>query len=58
MNIQGSSDVSYALQVKSAQMANSQQEQQGEAVLELLESAESVSVSSSSNVGSILNTYA
>ena len=55
MDIQGASGVAQTLQLKSAQMANSQQKQEGQAVLELLESAEPVNTS---GVGGSVNTYA
>ena len=58
MDISGSSSVAYTLQVKSAQMANSQQKQEGQAVLQLLEAAESVPVPSTSSAGGLINTYA
>lgn len=58
MDIQGSSDVSQTLMVKSVQMANDNMRQEGEAVLELLESAQSVPMPSTSSVGSNINTYA
>ena len=58
MDISGSSGVAYTLQVKSAEMANSQQKQEGQAVLELLEAADSVPAQSTSSVGSSINTYA
>lgn len=58
MDIQGSTGVAYALQVKSAQMSNDQQKQEGQAVLQLLESAQAAPVPSTSAVGSIINTYA
>ncbi|MFT4655583.1 MAG: hypothetical protein ACJA0G_001305 [Kangiellaceae bacterium] len=58
MDIQGSSGVALTLMVKSAQMANNQQKQEGQAVLQLLESAQSVSMPSTSSVGSSVNTYA
>ncbi|MFT6268719.1 MAG: hypothetical protein ACJAVV_001534 [Alphaproteobacteria bacterium] len=58
MDIQGSSGVALSLMVKSAQMANNQQKQEGQAVLELLESAQSVSMPSTASVGSSVNTYA
>lgn len=58
MDIQGASGVAQALQVKSVQMANGQQQQEGQAVLELLEAAESVPMPNTSNTGSNVNTYA
>jgi len=57
MDISGASSVAHTLEVKSVQMANSQQKQEGRAVLELLEAAESVSAPSASSAGRI-NTYA
>lgn len=58
MDIQGASGVAHALNVKSVQMANNQQKQDGQAVLELLEAAQSVAAPSTSGVGSAINTYA
>lgn len=58
MDISGPSGVAQALQVKSMQMANSQQKQEGQAVLQLLQAAESVPVPSTSSAGSNINTYA
>lgn len=58
MNIQSSSDVAHTLSVKSAQMANNQQKQEGQAVLELLDSAQAVSAPSTSSIGGSINTYA
>lgn len=58
MNIQGPSDVAHILNVKSVQMANNHQKQEGQAVLELLQSAQSVAAPSTSSVGSAINTYA
>ena len=58
MDIQGASGVAQTLLVKSAQMANNQQKQEGQAVLELLQSAEAVATPSTSSVGSRVNTYA
>jgi len=58
MDIQGASGVAQALTVKSAQMANNQQKQEGQAVLELLESAQAVSAPNTSGVGGSINTYA
>lgn len=58
MDIQGASGVAHALNVKSVQMANNQQRQEGQAVLEMLESAQSVAAQSTSSVGSAINTYA
>lgn len=55
MDIQGTSDVAFALQIKSAQMANSQQKQEGQAVLQLLEAAAPAPSGSS---GYNINTYA
>lgn len=57
MDISGSSSVAHTLQVKSAQMANNQQKQEGQAVLQLLEAAQSVPAPSTSSAGRI-NTYA
>ncbi len=58
MDIQGASSVAYTLQVKSAQLANDQQKQEGQAVLQLLESAQAAPVQNTSSVGSIINTRA
>ncbi|MFW8590655.1 hypothetical protein ACOI22_07630 [Glaciecola sp. 2405UD65-10] len=58
MDISGASSVAYTLEVKSVQMANSQQKQEGQAVLELLEGAATVPAPSTSSVGSSINTYA
>lgn len=58
MDIQGASSVAYTLQVKSAQLANDQQKQEGQAVLQLLESAQAVPIQSTSSIGSIINTMA
>ena len=58
MDIQGASGVAHTLSVKSAQLANNQQKQEGQAVLQLLESAQSAPAQSSSSVGSMINTYA
>lgn len=61
MEIQGASTsgTSDALQVKSLQLQKSQQEQEGQAALQLIESAD-VPKSSSSNpsLGSIVDTFA
>jgi hypothetical protein len=57
MDIQGTSGVAYTLQIKSAQMANNQQKQEGQAVLQLLEAAAPTSAPSGS-AGSMINTYA
>ncbi len=56
MEIQGTSNLAYALQINSAKMANNQQEQEGQAVMQLLEAA--APVQSSSATGSVINTYA
>lgn len=58
MDIQGASGVAHTLMVKSAQMANNQQKQEGQAVLQLLESAQAVAAPSNTSVGGLLNTYA
>lgn len=58
MDIQGASSVAYTLQVKSAQLANDQQKQEGQAVLQLLQSAQAAPVQNTSSVGSIINTRA
>ncbi len=58
MDIQGASGVAHTLMVKSAEMANDQIKQEGQAVLQLLESAQPAMVANTSNVGSIINTTA
>lgn len=58
MDIQGSTGVSYALQIKSAQLSNNMQKQEGQAVLELLNSAAAPPAPSTSSVSSAINTYA
>ena len=59
MEISGASTgVAQALELKSAQLAKSQQEQEGQAALQLLESAEAPVGASTASVGSIINTYA
>lgn len=58
MDIQGASGVAQTLMVKSAQMTNDSIRQEGQAVLELLESAQAVPMPSTSSVGSSINTYA
>jgi hypothetical protein len=58
MEISGASGVAHTLQVKSAEMANNQQKQEGQAVLQLLESAQNVPAPSTSSSGSIINTFA
>jgi|GEM_PF-1445440 len=57
MEIQGTSDMAFALQVKSAQMSNNQQEQEGRAALELLQSA-AIGPAPSGSSGFNVNTYA
>lgn len=59
MDISGASAsaVSGTLEIKAAQMANSRIEQDGQAALQLLESAD-VPKSSTPGLGSIINTYA
>lgn len=54
----GNAGVAQALEVKSAQLAKGQQEQEGKAALELLESAEAPKVSPGASSGSVINTYA
>jgi hypothetical protein len=54
----GTSGVSGALEIKSAQLAKDRIEQDGQAALQLLESADVPTQSANSNVGSIINTYA
>jgi hypothetical protein len=54
----GASGVSGSLEIKSALLAKSMQEQQGQAALELLEGAEMPQSSSNPGLGSIINTYA
>jgi hypothetical protein len=60
MDISGTSasGVSGALEIKSAQMAKNRIEQDGQAALQLLESADVPKPSSSPGLGSIINTYA
>jgi hypothetical protein len=60
MDISGASasGVSGALEIKSAQLAKSMQQQEGQAVLQLLEAADVPQVSSNPGLGSIINTYA
>jgi hypothetical protein len=58
MEIQGSTGINYALQVKSAELANNQQKQEGQAVMQLLDSAAAVPAPSTSSTGSLVNTYA
>ncbi|GAC32501.1 hypothetical protein [Paraglaciecola polaris] len=62
MEIQGgaaSGSSGATLEIKSLQMAKSQQERDGQATLQLLESAADVPSSSSSpNLGSVVNTFA
>ena len=56
MQVQGNSDLAYQMQIISAQLSKSQQEQQGQAALQLLEaSAVSAPVG---NSGTIINAYA
>ncbi|MBF7071888.1 hypothetical protein ISG33_00560 [Glaciecola sp. MH2013] len=54
----GTSGVSGALEIKSAQLAKNQIEQEGQAALQLLEAADVPQQSANSNLGSIINTYA
>jgi hypothetical protein len=56
MDIQGTSGVAFTLEVKSAQMSNNMQKQEGQAVLQLLEAAAPAPIVG--NSGSIINTYA
>lgn len=58
MDIQGTSGVAFTLQVKSAQMSNDMQKQEGQAVLQLLEAAAPAPAPSIGSSGSIINTYA
>jgi hypothetical protein len=60
MDISGTSTsaVSGALEIKSAQMAKSRIEQDGQAALQLLEAADVPKPSSSSGLGSVIDTYA
>ncbi|MBT1450319.1 hypothetical protein KJ365_05450 [Glaciecola sp. XM2] len=58
MDIQGTSGVAYTLQIKSAQMSNDMQKQEGQAVLQLLEAAAPAPAPTSGSAGSIINTYA
>ncbi len=60
MDISGSSAsaVSGALEIKSAQLAKSMQQQDGQAALQLLEAADVPKSSSNPSLGSNINTYA
>ncbi len=60
MDISGSSalGVSGTLEIKSAQLAKSMQQQNGQAALELIEAADVTRSSSTPNLGSTINTYA
>jgi hypothetical protein len=58
MDIQGTSGVAFTLEVKSAQMSNNMQKQEGQAVLQLLEAAAPPPAPSIGNSGSVINTYA
>ncbi|WP_158771485.1 MULTISPECIES: hypothetical protein [unclassified Paraglaciecola] len=62
MDIQGSAasgSSGATLEIKSLQMAKSQQQQDGQATLQLLESAADVPSSSSNpSLGSVVNTFA
>ena len=60
MDISGTSafSVSGALEIKSAKLAKSLQEQEGQAALQLIESADVPKSSSNPGLGSIINTYA
>lgn len=56
MQVQGNADLAYQMQIISAQLSKSQQEQQGQAALQLLE-ASAVSAPTG-NSGTIINAYA
>ncbi|MFC3121185.1 hypothetical protein [Agaribacter flavus] len=56
MDIQANANLAYALEIKSANSANNQQEQEGQAVLQLLESAAPPTPTGSA--GFNVNTYA
>ncbi|WP_411693297.1 hypothetical protein [Glaciecola sp.] len=60
MDISGTSAsaVSGALEIKSAQMAKSRIEQDGQAALQLLEAADVPKPTSSNGLGSVIDTYA
>jgi hypothetical protein len=60
MDISGNSasSVSAALEIKSAKLAKNLQEQEGQAALQLIKSADVPKSSSSPGLGSIINTYA
>ncbi len=62
MELQGASTsgTSDTLQIKSLQLAKSKQEQEGQAAIQLIESAADVPKSSSANpaIGSIVDTFA
>ncbi len=56
MQVQGDNNLAYQMQVISAQLSKSQQEQQGQAALQLLEA--SALPAPVGNSGTIINTYA
>jgi hypothetical protein len=60
MDISGTSasSVSGALEIKSAKLAKSLQEQEGQAALQLIESADVPKSSFNPGLGSVINTYA
>ena len=60
MDISGTSasGVSGALEIKSAQLSKSMQVQDGQAALQLIESADIPKASSSPGLGSVIDTYA
>jgi hypothetical protein len=60
MDISGNSasSVSAVLEIKSAKLAKNLQEQEGQAALQLIKSADVPKSSSSPGLGSIINTYA
>ena len=58
MDIQGTSGAAFTLQIKSAQMSNDMQKQEGQAVLQLLEAAAPAPAPSIGSSSSIINTYA
>ncbi|WP_299073651.1 hypothetical protein [uncultured Paraglaciecola sp.] len=59
MDISGASSVGSQLEIKSLQLAKSQQKVEGQATLELLEAAEAPKVSSANSaIGSNVDTFA
>ena len=56
MQVQGSYNLAYQMQIISAQLSQNQQEQQGQAVMQLLEA--SALQAPVGNSGTVINTYA